>query len=60
MGTMASQITSLTIVYSAVYLDADQRKDQSSTSLARNFAYVVANDFSQHVKYCELITYLSN
>ena len=34
MGTMASQITSLTIVYSAVYSDADQRKHQSSTSLA--------------------------
>ena len=34
MGTMASQITSLTIVYSTVYSDADQRKYQSSTSLA--------------------------
>ena len=34
MGTMASQITSLTIVYSTVYSDADQRKHQSSTSLA--------------------------
>ena len=34
MGAMASQITSLTIVYSAVYLSADQRKHQSSTSLA--------------------------
>ena len=34
MGTIASQITSLTIVYSTVYLDADQRKHQSSTSLA--------------------------
>ena len=33
MGTIASQITSLTIVYS-VYLDADQRKHQSSASLA--------------------------
>ena len=28
------QITSLTVVYSAVYSDADQRKHQSSTSLA--------------------------
>ena len=26
MGTMASQITSLTIVYSTVYSDADQKK----------------------------------
>ena len=34
MGTMASQITSLTIVYSAVYSVADQRKHQSSVSLA--------------------------
>ena len=34
MGSMASQITSLTIVYSAVYSGADQRKHQSSTSLA--------------------------
>ena len=31
---VASQITSLTIVYSAVYSDADQRKHQSSMSLA--------------------------
>ena len=34
MTTMASQITSLTIVYSTVYSDADQRKHQSSVSLA--------------------------
>ena len=34
MSTMMSQITSLTIVYSSVYSDADQRKHQSSTSLA--------------------------
>ena len=34
IGAMASQITSLTIVYSTVYSDADQRKHQSSTSLA--------------------------
>ena len=34
MGTMASQITSLTIVYLTVNLDADQRKHQSSASLA--------------------------
>ena len=34
MGTMASQTTSLTIVYSTVYSDADQRKYQSSASLA--------------------------
>ena len=34
MGGMASQITSLTIVYSIVNSDADQRKHQSSASLA--------------------------
>ena len=34
MGKMAPQITSLTIVYSTVYSDADQRKHQSSVSLA--------------------------
>ena len=34
MTTIASQITSLTIAYSTVYSDADQRKHQSSASLA--------------------------
>ena len=35
MGVIASQITSLTIVYSnSVYSDADRRKHQSSASLA--------------------------
>ena len=34
MGKMASQITSLTIVYSTIYSGADQRKHQSSASLA--------------------------
>ena len=34
MTTMASQITSLTVVYSIVYLGVDQRKHQSSASLA--------------------------
>ena len=34
MGAMASQITSLTIVYSSVNSGADQRKHQSSASLA--------------------------
>ena len=33
-GEVASQITSLTIVYSTVYTDADQRKHQSSASQA--------------------------
>ena len=34
MGAVASQITSLTIVYSTVDSDADQRKHQSTVSLA--------------------------
>ena len=34
MSAMASQITSLMIVYSTVYSGADQRKHQSSASLA--------------------------
>ena len=34
MGMMASQITSLTIVYSTIYWDVDQRTHQSSVSLA--------------------------
>ena len=34
MGMISSQITSLTNVYSTVYSDADQRKYQSSASLA--------------------------
>ena len=39
MGAMASQITSLTIVYTTVYSGADRRKHQSSASLA--FARVI-------------------
>ena len=34
MGAIAAQITSLTIVYSTVYSDADPTKHQSSASLA--------------------------
>ena len=34
MGAMASQVTSLTIVYSTVHSGADQRIQQSSASLA--------------------------
>ena len=39
MGAITSQITSLTIVYSTVYSGADQRKHQSSASLA--FVWVI-------------------
>ena len=41
ISAMVSQITSLTIVYSTVYSDADQRKHQSSASLA--FVWPVNN-----------------
>ena len=34
MGAMVSQITSVTIVYSAVYSGADQRKHENPASLA--------------------------
>ena len=34
MGAIASQITTLTIVYPTLYSEADQRKHQSSASLA--------------------------
>ena len=34
MGLIASQITSLTIVYSKVYSDVDQKKHQRPASLA--------------------------
>ena len=34
MSTIASQITSLSIVYPTVYLGADQKEHQSSASLA--------------------------
>ena len=34
MGAIASQITNLMVVYSTVYSNADQRKHQSSASLA--------------------------
>ena len=34
MGAISSQITSLTVVYSAVYSGADKKKHQSSASLA--------------------------
>ena len=34
MGAIASQITSLTVVYATVYSGSDQRKHQSSASLA--------------------------
>ena len=46
MGAIASQITSLTIVYSAVYSDADKRKLQSSASMA--FLRGIYRDLRRH------------
>ena len=40
MGAMASQITSLTIVHSTLYSDADQRKHQSSASIERRHVFL--------------------
>ena len=57
MTTVASQITSLTIVYSIVYSDADQRKHQSSASLA--FVRGIHRDFefpAQRASYAENIS----
>ena len=45
MGVIASQITSLTIVYSVVYSGADQRKQQSSASLAFVRGFTVTGEF---------------
>ena len=44
MGNMASQITSITIVYSTVYSGADQRKYQSSASLAFVWGILVTGE----------------
>ena len=46
MTTMASQITSLTVVYSIVYSGADQRKHQSSASLAFVREIIGTGEFS--------------
>ena len=43
MTAMASQITSLTIVYSTVYSGTDQGKHQSSASLG--FVFPVTGEF---------------
>ena len=49
MTTMASKITSLTVVYSTIFSDADQRKHQSSASLA--FVWGIQRDrWTAHTK----------
>ena len=47
MGVVASQITSLTIVYSTIYSGADQSKHQSSASLA--FVWGIHREFPAQV-----------
>ena len=57
MTTMASQITSITVVYSTVYSDADQRNHQSSASLA--FVWGIHRDrwiARQRVSYAENVS----
>ena len=44
MGAVASQITSLTIVYSTVYSDGEQRKHQNSASLPSEFPAQIASN----------------
>ena len=67
MSAMASQITSLTIVYSAVYSGPDQRKHESSTSLAGEFPAQMASNaenvaiwWRHHVNSILLLRHLSN
>ena len=71
MSMIASQITSLTIVYSTVYSDVDQSKHQSSASLAfvRGIHRGPVNSphkwpvtrkmfpFDDVIMYCQLVTY---
>ena len=57
MTTMTSQITSLTVVYSTVYLDADQRKHQSSASLALWGGFTGTGEFpAQRASYAENVS----
>ena len=54
---MASQITSLTSVYSIVYSGADQRKHQSSASLALCGEYTGTGEFpAQMASYAETVS----
>ena len=48
MGPIATQITSLTFVYSTVYSDADQGKHQSSVSLAFVWGFHRGPVYSPH------------
>ena len=54
MGSMASQITSITIVFSVVYSGADQRKLQISASLTGEFPAQMASN-AEHVSFDDVI-----
>ena len=57
MTTMAFQITSLTVVYSTVYSDADQRRHQSSASLALCGEFTGTGEFpAQRASYAENVS----
>ena len=58
ISTMVSQITSLLIIYSTIYSGADQRKHQSSTSLALcvGNALVICEFPAQRANYAENAT----
>ena len=57
MTTIASQITSLTVVCSTVYSDADQRKHQSSASLALCGEFTGTGEFpAQRASYAENVS----
>ena len=57
MTTMASQITSFTVVYSTVYSDADQRKHQSYASLAFVWGIHRTGEFpAQKASYAENVS----
>ena len=52
MGEIVSQITSLTIVYSIVYSDADQRKHQSSASPGNGEFPAQMTSYAENVSIC--------
>ena len=57
MTAMASEINSLTVVYSTVYSDADQRKLQSSASLAFVWEFTGTGEFpAQRASYAENVS----
>ena len=57
MTTKASQSTSLTSIYSTVYSDADQRKHQSSASLAFVWEFTGTGEFpAQRANYAENVS----